>query len=589
MPTPADYAWINDSVLSEAACVAVVPAADRAAVLAAYGAAEESEVTRLAALDVGVAMHGCVIQVVEVGDALIVIEDNGFEATRPEVLAPLSRASRWGAVAAFFWNVNAITSFTAASDGDVDFAIELLGTEDGDEELDDVPAHLRSLVVEGGSEDGDVLGAGLALVASHTATSFTAAVLDSGRFYEIEPTPAALTVRTQRDFDPLAHVRGATAMIETLPGAVQRALAEWAAAAAVRESGLDGDPVVRQVLDTFGRDGAAAARAPEGLDQLARTTAREHDRFVDLERDLEHGGRDWPAHHPWYEAVGEGVFEPRRAISHLEGCYLGQRRSAAEALRRVTNDDPFSAAVDCVARADAVFAEGRTTRDWTFDERPDGRWRSGTLPGPRHQQFVRVLTALLSELAPGTTGPDVWRRADAALPPPLSAAERSDAIRADAEADLRGDFATYQVMSVEGPDDEADDWDGWDGWDEDDEALEDNGTGRGRVVVATEAGWDDELDGDAWLAEMQRLDRDVRRHDAMLLALARPADVLAAVAAAPTALLALGPVAATLGLDDDQALAVLGVRLRRATLDDQRRLQAERDALAARLADLGRR
>ncbi len=371
-----DYSWINDSALSEAACVTVIPDADRAAVLAAFGGGDDSELDPQSPLDVARSLNGRVIQVVQVGAAVLVIEDNGFEGTRPEVLGPLSQASGIGTAAAFFWNVNAVTSFTAAHRGEVRFAVELLGIEDvDDEELRDVPSPLRALVVEGGSEEGDMLGAGLALVATHTSTPFAAEVLDAGRWYEIEPTPSQLETHTVDGYDPLSQYPGALRAIHGLTPVQQRALAHWATSAAVRESGMAGEPVVHEVLRSFGA--GSAQDVPPGLDRLARTTAAEHERFMDLEQNIEIGGLStWPRH-SYYEAVAEAAFGEERALSHLEGAYLGQRRWAVDTLRNLANPDAYSAAVSCLFRADTVFSLGRTTRSWTFDEDATGRHRRG--------------------------------------------------------------------------------------------------------------------------------------------------------------------------------------------------------------------
>ena len=71
--------------------------------------------------------------------------------------------------------------------------------------------------------------------------------------------------------------------------------------------------------------------------------------------------------------------------------------------------------------------------------------------------------------------------------------------------------------------------------------------------------------------------------------LTRPAEALAAIAAAPTALHAVDTLASAFDIDRDQAWAVLGLRLRRATREDVERLQLERDGLAAIVSELRRR
>ncbi|MFB9315299.1 DUF6461 domain-containing protein [Nocardioides plantarum] len=597
-----DYAWVNDSHLEQAACFSIVPAADRDAALAAFGARAvldpETEDIQEAAFDREV------IQVVEVGDALVVIEDNGFQGTRPEVLGPLSLASASGVAAAFFWNVNALTDFTAARNGVQEFAIELLGPiEADDEDLLQIPATLHPLISEGTADDGDNLAAGLALIAAHTGVSFGPEVLDAGTWYALEPTPSAPRTYTQSSsYDPLGGVLpGASPTIYTLSPDEQRAVAEWASRAAVRESGLSDDPIVTQVLAGLGT--GSPAPVVDGLDELARTTTAAHDHFTSLEHRLESGGHEMPSH-PFHEARVSTWHGDVRAISHLEGSYLGQRRWAVEALRDVSHHDAYSAALSCLSNASVVFELGRTTRDWTFREDTTGRWREDTKPNPRHQAFLQVVADLVADLSSsqGRADPAVWARADAALPEPLTESERRAAIHADAEADAQGEFSTYQIASSEDDDMIETTWshgmgvsgpvvpggvDGVDALDEDEvrNLLKDMLRHEGATAsVLLEVDDADQLffsDFGDEHGPLAQLDTELRRLDALLLALTRPVDVLTAIAEADHIPQAIDRLCISLSIDESQARAILGMRFQRATREDVGRLRAERDAVAA--------
>ena len=113
-----DYSWINDAAISEAGCITVVPAGDRDAVLAAFGAQPGAARVNGSMDDLGVDTGaGGPIYVVQVGEAIVVIEDNGYQGARTEVLRPASKASGTGVATSFFWNVNAVTAFSAAPPG----------------------------------------------------------------------------------------------------------------------------------------------------------------------------------------------------------------------------------------------------------------------------------------------------------------------------------------------------------------------------------------------------------------------------------------------------------------------------------------
>ncbi|KRF06702.1 hypothetical protein ASG88_19540 [Nocardioides sp. Soil777] len=419
----------------------VVPAADRDAVLAAFGAMSGTSRVGGSPDDVDSGTTGVEsIYVVEISEAVVVIEDNGYQGSRSEVLRPASKASGTGVASSFFWNVNAVTAFSAARRGRPLFSVELIGAED--DELDGVPKALRKLVVAGGSEGGDLLGAGLALIAAFAKTSFSHDDLQGGTVYEIEPPPADL-----RTYGPgYRYTYGmpdAASMLASLSAEQQRRFAAWATRAAAREAAVEDEAAARSVLDQLAM--GEPLRTPPSLDVLVRATVTGHKHFTDLEDDVETGGVPIPTDHPYYEAPGDRGFGTTRGFSHLEGCYLGQRRFAVEAVRYVVHPDPLSAAIACAGAASTTFWLGRLTRDWTFIDNERGRWQSDTLPNPRHEQFLQAAALLMQDLrGPGPVD-DAIARADAALPAPLTATQRTEAIRADALAAAQGAFATYQV------------------------------------------------------------------------------------------------------------------------------------------------
>lgn len=591
MPTADDYAWIHETPLGEGACVAVVPAADRAAVLAAYGARLDTA-SPLASDDERDDLFGRdVVQVVEVGDALVLIEDLGGQGSRPEVIGPLSRASGVGLAASFTWTVNHDTCLAHARAGAVELSLDVGYLAPGDPELDELPVDLHALALAGADEDdGDPIAAGIAMVAVLTGTAFRAEVVTRGTVYELDPTPEALRPHAGAPagpdgadddqqvgyrFDPLDELLpGGSRDVAALPTTTQRTLAEWATRATIREAGLDG-PVVREVL--AGLAGGGPAPVPDGLDALVRTTARQQADFDRLETDLGYGGREWPRDHPYYEVELPGDFGPVRAISHLEGSYLAQRSMAAEVLRRAGNPDALAAAVDCLDQLAGCVRAGRTTRGWLFEATPEGRRRVGSFPDPRYEQLVATVRTLLADLASGAVGPEVWRRAEATLPVPLTDAERVEAIHHDALADARGEFATYQISGSHiypDPDpDAADDPDWSMAWD--DAVLQ---TVMVEIGGEGAAGDDDHLD-----LVIDSLEEEVRRCETVLEVLADPTDALAVIRSARTWAAVVGAVATTFGLDEETARVLVATRLRPVSPADVREWRWERDASAGEL------
>ena len=232
-----DYTWINDAAISEAGCVTVVPAADRDAVLAAFGAVSGTSRVVGSPDDVDSGTTGVEsIYVVEISEAVVVIEDNGYQGSRSEVMRPASKVSGTGVAASFFWNVNAVTAFSAARRGRSLFSVELIGAEE--DELDGVPKGLRKLVVAGGSDGGDLLGAGLALIAAFAKTPFTHDDLQGGTVYEIEPPPADLRTYGP-DYRYTYGMPDAASMLAALSAEQQRRFAAWATRAAAREAAVE--------------------------------------------------------------------------------------------------------------------------------------------------------------------------------------------------------------------------------------------------------------------------------------------------------------------------------------------------------------
>jgi hypothetical protein len=114
------FDWVQGSAIGEAGCITFVERADLAAVASAFGGdlahAGEGE---LADSFGDPAEPSALLR--QVGDVVIVVENNGFEGSRPEVLQRLP-----GSAVSLYWNVNAVTRFSYAVEGTVLTAFEAM-------------------------------------------------------------------------------------------------------------------------------------------------------------------------------------------------------------------------------------------------------------------------------------------------------------------------------------------------------------------------------------------------------------------------------------------------------------------------------
>jgi hypothetical protein len=121
------FEWVGDSSIQEAGCLTLVRDTDVERVAEAFGAVLE----RARGLDFEEFCEEAfahddiysMIGVRRVGAWTLVVEDNWFEGARPEVLRRVSAGTE---VVSAFWNVNALTRFSHAVDGEVRTSFEAL-------------------------------------------------------------------------------------------------------------------------------------------------------------------------------------------------------------------------------------------------------------------------------------------------------------------------------------------------------------------------------------------------------------------------------------------------------------------------------
>jgi hypothetical protein len=221
--------------------------------------------------------------------AAVLIENNGFEGSRMEVLAALSRQ---GKAASVFWNVNGLVVFGCARRGNVVASVELL-----DAVAEALPRSLRPFLQDGDVEQ-DPVAVGMAMVEEFTGVHLPAEgeVTRPSTGYRIELPIFGLPV-TRDELVELGHPTPAlvSAVLAASP-TVRRRLSEWAARAAVDHAGLAADPWLGAVLGQLGTGaptvfGAEASRlrlqahrgAEAATDALNDDTDHDGSRYRSLE------------------------------------------------------------------------------------------------------------------------------------------------------------------------------------------------------------------------------------------------------------------------------------------------------------------
>ena len=114
------YAWIRDSELSEAATVTIVTGSDAVSVLRAFGADPDRPTPREALAEAFPPDPW--VSVLDLGDAVLAVELNGWQGSHADVLSAASAAGR---AASMYWNVNAVTRLSFAERGQVLDAFEI--------------------------------------------------------------------------------------------------------------------------------------------------------------------------------------------------------------------------------------------------------------------------------------------------------------------------------------------------------------------------------------------------------------------------------------------------------------------------------
>lgn len=420
---PDSYRWVYSSVLAEAGCITVIPASREDDTRQAFGASQDVwTVTPLSSEAFGdteppSSYWAWFARSGEPADADAVIEFNGFQGSRPEVIRAASKASASGRAASAFWNVNGMVVFTCARKGKVIASVDLSTIDPEDEDAGEgLPRHVKRLMRA--AWKGDALEAlALAMVEEFTGVRFGASVLDSGGLRTITPRPDDLDAY-DADYLP-AHLRDYPELADLLvvmSPEHQRLMAREAMRIAVGEAGMSGEPSIAEVVGQFDR--VAVPVLGPGIGALDGAIARRTDEITLREMDSDPYGS-------------------------IELYYLFQQAYAVDAVRQSTNPNPLSAALACCSDAIVAASCALLERGMTLIEDEQG----GRLVDTHDPTAARKAAVVETLTAMARSDPSTWPPLLTQLPATLTPGEREAAINEDRQRRAAGEFIEYKLVS----------------------------------------------------------------------------------------------------------------------------------------------
>ena len=398
-----------------AGCITVVPGADLAKVEAAFGCDPVSgDAPRYADSDDGPErlLDGLEAWLGSSGEAALVVEENGFQGSRSEVLRPASKAGSAGLAVSVFWNVEGLVMFSAARRGKMVCSGELMGCDPAE-----FPRAVRRLAQLTEDEEADLVAVGAAMVEQLSGAAFGKADVDAAVHRSLTPVLEDFWTYGPED-TPLND--GAPQLVPLIVAAdddTRRRLALWAAEVAAIEVGIADERAIRESLDNA-QSSQTFVPSPALGPLLGRW---------DRER------TQWRLAHDGYSlGPSHGALEER---------FMDGRYAAALALRMASHPDALEAALMSVVLARESFASSRSERGSKFRDDDSGRWHDGfTDAGTR--QRLQTFTDLVIEALADPDGD--WDPLSQRLPRPFTDEERRSLIRADQELQAEDAFATWQ-------------------------------------------------------------------------------------------------------------------------------------------------
>jgi Family of unknown function (DUF6461) len=271
------YLWVHEDGIHVASCITFVRGNNEDEVLRGFGGDPATErlmtLTEVAEESINSGYpygYAPLLMVDTINDWVVILEDNGFQGTRHEVLQAVSQGTEMVSV---YWNVNAHQRFIYAVDGKTVTEFELQWPENRrGTEPDRLLDHLRDLPFE----SGNTLASAMALSERITGVRIDRSWLEiEHRVVEVNPLPNDPYPNLKPEETTLAvyHPEIAT-LIRDAPATVWRRIALLAADRSATETGITSDQAIRAALQAL-RSGAsdlAASRA--NLVPLLQTLVR---------------------------------------------------------------------------------------------------------------------------------------------------------------------------------------------------------------------------------------------------------------------------------------------------------------------------
>ena len=324
------YRWLSpddpQNYLAVAACVTVVRGLDVAETVVAFGGDPSLPPQPLLSFDGTGYME--VAAVGQVGDVVVVVEPNGFQGARPEVLRV---ASHKGEAVSVYWNVNSVRRFSYSVGGELVTSFDPVFTPDqrSGSDPDRLLTEMATLPFGIGN---DPIPAAFVLAERVIGRALSRedieGVTDSWRLVpllgDLYPRAAEHHFLRHQHPELVDLVAGA-------PSETQRELAAVAAGQAATATGLDREPGVRAAL--------AGLRTTPGEPLSAEVAEL-------VRQSLQRSSSAWSAMN-----IGSG-----RETSEAYELSL-RTANAANALYTATNPDPLTAALDALSSALHVIGE----------------------------------------------------------------------------------------------------------------------------------------------------------------------------------------------------------------------------------------
>ena len=333
----AAYAWLSqdDGGLSEGACVTLVAGQLPDEVAGAFGVdldttVDPADVQVLAAM---VRSIGHTERSGPSAPVALVVENGGYEGTREDVLASVSRE---GKAASIFWNVEGSVRFACARGGRLLASVELgLG-----DDLESLPKRLVRLAeLADDDDDADPVAIGAAMVSAFVGHDFGPEVLLDPTWHRLVPHVRPIEPITAESSPLNVDERELLDSLLAVPATSRRRLCRALVQLMVDRAGLADHPAVRETLATVDDEGSGTYTP--ALETAQRRWEAEANRY-------------------WLE---QSISDDAPPMTREESRRITAGRWVAKGLQNCCSDDDLTALLGGSHAALVIFAQDDLAAD----------------------------------------------------------------------------------------------------------------------------------------------------------------------------------------------------------------------------------